>query len=312
MNNSNFRNRLPHIAHLIPHTSYPTPHTSHLIIFLLFSLSPFLLFSQPSVKTDGKLHTSHLTPHTSIIILHTNDTHSRFESYYEQKEGDVGGIVRRNTFIGETRSQYPNTIVVDAGDFSQGTPYFNLFKGIPEIEMMNAMGYDVVTLGNHEFDNGSKALAKRLKQADFKIVCANYQFKNKTLAKLVKPYTIITIGDKKIGFFGLLCDMKRVTMPNYYQEVTFSDPIVAAKKTVDILKNKEQCDIIICLSHLGFTAEFEGDLTDRDLAENVSGIDFIIGGHTHLLLEEPVIVNNTKIIHAGKNGIYVGKIVVNL
>jgi 5'-nucleotidase len=222
--------------------------------------------------------------------------------------GDVGGIVRRNTFIQETKNQYPNTIVVDAGDFSQGTPYYNLFKGFPEIELMNAMGYDVVALGNHEFDNGSKALVKRLKQANFSIVCANYQFKNKTLAKLVKPYAIITVKDTKIGFFGLLCNIKKLTMPVYYQEVTFLDPMASAIKIVDILKNKEQCDLIICLSHLGFTAEFEEDITDRDIAENVSEIDFIIGGHTHLLLEDPFVVNHTKIVQTGKNGIYVGKI----
>ena len=271
--------------------------------FLLFSfllspflLSPFPLFSQPS---------------SPIVILHTNDTHSRLESYNEPNMGDVGGMVRRNTFIQETRSQYPNTIVVDAGDFSQGTPYYNLFKGFPEIELMNKMGYDVVALGNHEFDNGSKALAKRLKLADFKIVCANYQFKNKQLAKLVKPYTIINIADKKIGVFGLLCDMKRVLMPNYYQEVTFSDPIAAAQKMVELLKNKEQCDLIICLSHLGINAEYESDITDKEIAEKCTGIDFIIGGHNHVLLEEPVIVNNTKILQVQKNGIFVGKLVIH-
>jgi len=225
--------------------------------------------------------------------------------------GDVGGIVRRHTFIQETRTQFPNTIVVDAGDFSQGTPYFNLFKGFTEIELMNKMGYDVVVLGNHEFDNGSKVLAKRLKQANFKVVCANYQFKNKSLSRLVKPYTIINIGGKKIGFFGLLCDMKRVVMPNYYKETIFLDPIATAKKMVDILKNKELCDLIICLSHLGIDAEIEGDVTDKDIAKNVAGIDFIIGGHSHLLIEEPVIVNNTKIVQARKNGIYVGKVVIS-
>jgi 5'-nucleotidase len=175
---------------------------------------------------------------------------------------------------------------------------------------MNKMGYDVVALGNHEFDNGSKALAKRLKQAHFKVVCANYQFKNKKLSKLVKPYTIISSGDKKIGFFGLLCDMQRILMPNYYQETTFLDPITAAKKMVNILQNKEHCDLIICLSHLGINAEFEEDITDRDIAEKVSGIDFIIGGHTHLLLEEPVVVNNTKILQVKKNGVFVGKLVI--
>jgi len=248
---------------------------------------------------------------TPIVILHTNDTHSQLESYNDKDFGDVGGVVRRNTFIQETRSQYPNTIVVDAGDFSQGTPYYNLFKGVPEIEMMNTMGYDVVALGNHEFDNGSKHLAKRLKLADFKIVCANYQFKNKQLAKFVKPYTVIYMGDKKIGFFGLLCDMKRLIMPNYYQETTFLNPVATAQKMVEILKTKEQCDLIICLSHLGFEAEFAGDISDKDLAEKVSGIDFIIGGHTHKLLEEPVIVNNTKILQARMKGGFVGRIVIS-
>jgi 5'-nucleotidase len=246
-----------------------------------------------------------------IVILYTNDTHSQLEPYLDLKEGDVGGVVRRNTFIQETRSQYPNTIVVDAGDFSQGTPYYNLFKGVPEIELMNKMGYDVVALGNHEFDNGSKALIKRLKLANFKIVCANYKFQKKQLAKIVKPYTTTIIGDKKIGFFGLLCDMKRVIMPNYYQETTFLDPVATAQKMIEILKSKEQCDIVICLSHLGIEAEFEGDITDRALAEQISGIDFIIGGHNHLLLKEPVIVNDTKIQQVQKNGSYVGKIVIN-
>ena len=171
-------------------------------LFFGFWLLPLCLFAQSS----------------PIVILHTNDTHSHLEAYDEPDIGDVGGIVRRNTLIQETRKQYPNTIVVDAGDFSQGTPYFNLFKGTPEIILMNKMGYDVVALGNHEFDNGSKALGKRLKLADFKVVCANYQFKNKQLAKLVKPYTLIHINGKKIGFFGLLCNMKRIVMPNYFKE----------------------------------------------------------------------------------------------
>jgi 5'-nucleotidase len=268
-----------------------------IIHFLLsaFCLLPFYLFAQTS----------------PIVILHTNDTHSHIESYNEPGLGDVGGVVRRYTFIQQTRSQYPNTILVDAGDFSQGTPYFNLFKGIPEIELMNMMGYDVVALGNHEFDNGSKTLAKRLKLANFNMVCANYLFKNKKLAKLVKPYTIINIANKKIGFFGLLCDMKRIVMPDYYRETTFFDPVVAARNMVDILKNKEHCDIIICLSHLGYDAEIDGNITDKEIAEKVPNIDFIIGGHTHKLFEKPVIVNDTKILQVKKNGIYVGKLTIN-
>jgi 5'-nucleotidase len=245
-----------------------------------------------------------------IVILHTNDTHSRIEPYNDPDYGDVGGILRRNTFITETRSQYPNTLVVDAGDFSQGTPYFNLFKGFPEIELMNMLGYDVVALGNHEFDNGLKALAKRLKIADFKIVCANYQFKNKPLTKLIKPYTIIEIEEKKIGFFGLLRDLNRLVLPIYYKETKFLAPIAAAQKMVDILKNNEECNLIICLSHLGIKEQFSGDITDKDLAAQVSGIDFIIGGHSHELLKEPEIVNGTKILQARFNGSCVGKVVI--
>ncbi|MCL2289693.1 MAG: metallophosphatase [Bacteroidetes bacterium] len=275
--------------------------------FLLspFCLLPFCLLAQSSPQIANHI------PQTAIVILHTNDTHSHLESYNDPNFGNVGGVVRRHTFIQEMRRQYPNTIIVDAGDFSQGTPYFNLFKGFPEIELMNKMGYDVVVLGNHEFDNGSKALAKRLKKANFKIICANYQFKNKKLARLVKPYTIINVDGKKIGFFGLLRDMQQVIMPNHYQEVTFLDPIAAAQKMVDILKNKEQCDLIICLSHLGFRAEYEGDIADKDIAEKVPGIDFIIGGHSHLLLEEPVVVGDTKILQVWKNGAFVGKLMIN-
>lgn len=265
--------------------------------FLLsaFCFLPFCIFAQSS----------------SIIILHTNDTHSHLESYNDPEQGNVGGVVRRNTLIQATRDENPNTIVVDAGDFSQGTPYFNLFKGAPEIDLMNKMGYDAVALGNHEFDNGLKALEKRLKRANFDVLCANYKFKNNRLARIVKPFTIVYIDDKKIGFFGLLRDMKQVIMPNYYQEVTFLDPIPTAKNIVEILK-KEQCDLIICLSHLGINPEYTGDITDRDIAENIAGIDFIIGGHNHLLLEEPVIVNNTKILQARKNGAFVGKLTINL
>jgi len=253
-----------------------------------------------------------LTAQPLIVILHTNDTHSRIEPYNDKYEGnDVGGVLRRNTFIQETRKEYPNTLLVDAGDFSQGTPYFNLFKGVPEIELMNQMGYDVVALGNHEFDNGSKALAKRLKVADFKVLCANYQFKNKQLAKIVKPYTIISIAGKKIGFFGLLRDLEKMVLPDVYRETTFLDPIATAQKMVDLLKNQEQCDLVICLSHLGTKQEIPGDILDQDLATQVSGIDFIIGGHSHILLEDPMIVNDTKILQAKLNGIYVGKIVIS-
>jgi len=286
------------------HPNHIITSSYHLIITFFLLINPFLIFSQPL--------TSNLTPHTShLIILHTNDTHSNIESYNEPGLGNVGGILRRYSYFQEVLKENPNTIIVDAGDFSQGTPYFNLYKGVPEIELMNMLGYDVVTLGNHEFDNGSKALAKRLKLAHFTIVNANYKFKNKTLNKIVKPYTVINMDGKKIGIFGLLCDMKRLIMPHYYKETTFLNPITTAQNIVEILKNKEQCDLIICLSHLGVVVEFEGDIIDPELAAQVSGIDFIIGGHTHKLIEEPLIINGTKIVQVWKNGVYTGKIMIS-
>lgn len=245
---------------------------------------------------------------SSFIILHTNDTHSQIDPFIHKSEGELGGVLRRYNFINSIRSQNPSVLVLDAGDFSQGTPFYNFFSGYAEIQLMNKMGYDACSLGNHEFDKGSASLAKQLKKANFKVVCANYTFKNKKLARIVKPYTIIRINEIKVGIFGLTTNLKGLVSPETEQELIFKDPVETAKRMVQILKEKEQCDIIICLSHLGLDQIRTDDISDKMLATQVEGIDFIIGGHSHDLLTSPIEINNVIIVQSGAKGAHIGKI----
>ncbi len=243
-----------------------------------------------------------------IVVMHTNDTHSQIDPVETQTYGNVGGVLRRFQLIQETRQKEPHMLLLDAGDFFQGSPFYNFFEGAVEIELMNMMGYDVVTLGNHEFDNGSAELAKQLKKASFKVVCANYKFKNRKLRKIVKPYTVIRVNNVKIGIFGLTASLSGLVSPSILKEVTFLDPITSGKKMVELLKKKEKCDLIICLSHLGYTPVGDNLISDPMLAETVDGIDLIIGGHTHTYLEEPEVINGTRIYQTGSKGIHIGKI----
>jgi len=247
-----------------------------------------------------------------LAILHTNDTHSQIEPFEYKEMGLVGGVLRRNSLITETRAQYPQLLLLDAGDFSQGTPYFNFFKGYVEIELMNRMGYDAVTLGNHEFDNGVKALAKRLKKAKFDVVCANYTFHNKVLKREVKPYIILERAGFKIGIFGLTTDLTGLTSPETLELVTYHDAIETAKNLVPVLRNELKCDLIICLSHLGFDSENpENPVCDTTLAKEVGGIDIIIGGHTHTFLSEPYMVNGVRILQVANKGKHIGELIVD-
>ena len=247
-----------------------------------------------------------------LAILHTNDTHSQIEPFEYKEMGLVGGVLRRNELITETRAQYPQLLLLDAGDFSQGTPYFNFFKGYVEIELMNRMGYDVTTLGNHEFDNGVKALAKRLKNAKFDVVCANYTFHNRLLKREVKPYIILERAGFKIGIFGLTTDLTGLTSPETLKLITYHDAIETAKNLVPILRNELKCNLIICLSHLGFDSENpENPVCDTTLAKEVGGINIIIGGHTHTFLSEPYIVNGVRILQVANKGKHIGEIIVD-
>ena len=233
-----------------------------------------------------------------LVIMHTNDTHSQIDPYSYKKDINVGGFLRREAAIREVRAENPNTLLLDAGDFSQGTPYFNFFKGYVEVRLMNAMGYDAATLGNHEFDNGCAALAARLKTADFPVVCANYRFSNKKLAKVVKPYVIIDRGGMKIGIFGLGVNLKGYIAPQIAREITYLDPVETARKMVAELKS-QNCDLIVCLSHLGLDTNVDNDYL---IALQVPEIDVIIGGHSHQELNEPVVIGNTRICQMTNRG----------
>ena len=246
----------------------------------------------------------------TLVIIHSNDTHSQIDPFLSKTEGEVGGVIRRYNFINQVRSKYANVLVLDPGDFSQGTPFYNFFSGAAEITLMNMMGYDVVGLGNHEFDKGSASLAKQLKKANFKVVCANYKFKNRKLSRLIKPYTVITINNQRIGIFGLTTNLRGLVSPITEKELEYLDPIETAKNMVQILLEKEHCDMIICLSHLGLDQVREEDISDKILVNQVKGIDLIIGGHSHDYLASPLELNNTIIVQTGAKGAYIGKIVI--
>lgn len=241
-----------------------------------------------------------------LVILHTNDTHSQIEPYTYKADTNVGGFLRREAYIREVRSLHPNVLLFDAGDFSQGTPYFNFFKGYTEIYLMKAMHYDAVTLGNHEFDNGCNALAKRIKKADFPFLCANYVFHNKALAKVVRPCMIIEKGGYKVGVFGLTVDLKALIAPSTYKELQYLDPVESSKKMVQFLQS-QNCDLIICLSHLGVE---EDQVNDYQIAKEVPGIDIIIGGHSHYEMKEPTVIGNTRIYQMANKGKCIGEITV--
>lgn len=234
-----------------------------------------------------------------LVIMHTNDTHSQIDPYSYKKDINVGGYLRREAAIRDVRAENPYTLLLDAGDFSQGTPYFNIFKGYVEVRLMNAMGYDAATLGNHEFDNGSAALAARLKTADFPVVCANYLFANKKLAKVIRPYVILERGGMKVGIFGLGVNLDGYVAPQISQEVTYLNPFICARNIVEELQ-KQHCDLIVCLSHLGVdTNKVDNDF---ELARQVPEINVIIGGHSHDEINPPVVIGNTRICQMTSRG----------
>ena len=255
--------------------------------------------------------TSLVWAQTPLVILHTNDTHSQIEPLQDKDGSLVGGIYGRAAIIDQVRQENKNVLLVDAGDFCQGTPYFNYFKGATEIKFMNLLGYQAATLGNHEFDNGSRMLAKQLAKAKFPIVCANYLFFNKKLKNIVKKYVIIEMDGKRIGIFGLLTDIKALTSPQNYKDIKYLNAIDVADCMVKELRETEKCDYVICLSHLGLNSGTEENPDDMMLASQVKGIDVIVGGHTHTVLKEPKIVNGTYILQTGKKGMRIGQLTID-
>lgn len=251
-----------------------------------------------------------------ITILHTNDTHSQIEPFEmnHHRYANKGGVARRATMVAEIRKENPNTLLLDAGDIFQGTPYFNYFGGELEFKLMSMMKYDVATIGNHDFDNGIDGLYKQLPNAKFDFVSANYDFSNTVLDTHVKPYKVLNRDGIRIGIFGLGIALKGLVGEKLYKETKYLDPIEIAQDMSRILKEEEKCDLIICLSHLGyFYRRTPEKVSDLNLAKATKNIDLIIGGHTHTFLPKPTIVKNIDgenmlVNQVGAYGVNLGRI----
>lgn len=253
---------------------------------------------------------------TLITILHTNDTHSQIDPLpaNDPLYPGKGGVARRATLVKRVRKENPNTLLIDAGDAFQGTPYFNFYKGEVEYKAMSAIGYDVGTLGNHEFDNGVDALAAALKFATFDLVPTNYDVTGTPLEGRVKQYVVRELGGVRIGLFGLGISPVDLITPQNFKGITYRDPIEVSRSTVKMLRVNERCRLVVAMSHLGYYANPRGrEIGDSQLAAQVDGIDFIASGHTHTFMETPVMVKQpggaeTVIFQVGKSGIYVGRV----
>ena len=254
--------------------------------------------------------------HKNITILHTNDVHSHVEPFSKDHSEfpNKGGFERRATLISEIRRQNPNTLLFDAGDIFQGTPYFNFYGGEIEFKLMSMLGYDAITIGNHDFDNGMDGLDKQLPNAKFDIISSNYDFKNTILESKVSDYKIYNKSGIKIGVFGLGIELEGLVSKDLYKETKYLDPIDIANDTAKKLKETENCDLVICLSHLGYKYEkFPNKVSDLNLAKSTRNIDLIIGGHTHTFMNKPVVVKNNAgndvlINQVGCFGLYLGRI----
>jgi 5'-nucleotidase len=229
-----------------------------------------------------------------IIILHTNDQHSRIEPFPDSdpKNAGLGGFARRASLINKIRAEHENVLLFDSGDIIQGTPYFNMFGGNLEIELMNKMGYDAATIGNHEFDGGIENLATLIEKANFPFICSNYDFSANAVAGKTIPHKIFSFKDFKIGVFGLGIKLAGLVDPEQSAGTKFLDPIEVANEKAKYLKEVENCDYVIVLSHLGFDYKSKNMVSDKVLAEKSSHINLILGGHTHTFLEKPEVINN--------------------
>jgi len=252
-----------------------------------------------------------------ITILHTNDVHSQIDPFPSNHNlyPNKGGFAKRASLFKELVKINPNTLIFDAGDIFQGTPYFNFFQGELELSLMKKMGYNAATIGNHEFDAGLKTLKKNILNNDFQFISSNYDFTNTELEGLIDKYKIYNKGGIKIGVFGLGIQLKGLVNPLLYGETKYNDPVEIANDLSTKLKYEKGCDLVICISHLGH--QYQNDkISDTELAKLTSNIDLIIGGHTHTLLKEPLILNNylgeeVIINQVGSSGVFVGKIDFN-
>ena len=247
-----------------------------------------------------------------LVILHTNDTHSQIEEIRSGNGIGKGGVHQRAEFFARIKAENENVLILDAGDYNQGTPYFTIFKGDLEVQVMNELGYEVVTLGNHEFDNGLDELARRLKNARYTTVCANYDFTDTPLRDIVKPYVIIERGGLKIGIFGITTDLKTLVAKQNIKGMVYKDAYQVTDATALKLRNELGCDLVIALTHIGYSG-YPDQLSDINLAQKTENVDIIIGGHSHTFLKSEKIYKNRAgkdvvVVQAGAKGEYVGQL----
>lgn len=251
-----------------------------------------------------------------LTVLHTNDVHSYIDPFpaNHPRNPNMGGVARRAALIESIRQENSNVLLLDAGDIFQGTPYFNYYGGELEFKLMSMMKYDLATIGNHDFDNGIEGLYAQLPNADFEFVSANYDFKNTILNGHVKPYKIINKDGIKVGVFGLGIGLDGLVDKKNYKETVYNDPLTVAQDMSRILKHDKKCDLVICLSHIGYKYKDDAEkICDTKLATLTKDIDLIIGGHTHTFLDKPTVLKNLEgkdvlVNQVGCYGINLGRI----
>ncbi len=254
-----------------------------------------------------------------LVILHTNDTHSQIEPLRVGRDAGLGGVDRRLQFINSVRKEYgkKNVLLLDGGDYNQGTPYFTVAKGDLEVELCNALGYDVATLGNHEFDNGQEELARRLSNVRHTTVTCNYDFSESVLKDFIKPYTIVRRAGMKIGVIGVApTGLNTLVMKESQKGMKKLNTIEEVNRWAEYLKKQEKCDLVILLSHLGYSGGDKKSPSDIVMAENSRNVDVIIGGHSHTYLKEAKEVENldgiiVPIVQASSKGAVVGKMEIS-
>ena len=256
--------------------------------------------------------------HKQLVILHTNDTHSTIlpvSPNIDDKEiAGRGGFLRRVNMIKEQRQQNPDLLLFDSGDFSQGSGYYTLFKGEVEVGLMNLMGYDAATIGNHEFDFGLDNMARIFRLANFPIVCSNYDCTGTVLEGLVKPYITLKRNGVKIGVFALSPALKGLVFDGNCEGLVYLDPAETAQKYIDLLRKQEKCDVVICISHLGWK---DSEYTDEQMLQGVEGCDLVLGGHTPTYMKELEYApdktgKQIPVDQNGKHGAFIGKLLLNL
>jgi len=255
-----------------------------------------------------------------LTILHTNDTHSTVMPLNKNLDDTLkagrGGFIRRMAMLKEEQKKDSELLLFDTGDFAQGSPYYAVFKGDVEIGLMNKMHYDAATIGNHEFDFGLDNMARNFRMAEFPIVCANYDFTGTPVEGLVKPYIIIKRKGVKIGVFGIAPKLEGLVAEENYKGVKFLDPVVMARDMANMLRNKKKCDVVICLSHLGWNM-MPTNIDDSVMIAGSKNIDLVLGGHSHTFFKDLKYVKNSEgmnvpIDQNGNHGIFIGKMTMTI